>query len=190
MVHDGYVTSIQNTGEYGGQETGGPTPVWKQKKPKGNPGGGYSNTMKQNNNIMYCYSCGYNVDQNGWQCHPNNLKRTYIPNFSRGEAHTIAGASMKAQHKTLPGVSGAGKVWILAQQLQKANWVMDQQDTWKQHKQHQQWRGLRLGKTVSRTDKIDKQNLEPTSVKNLYPTQKNTYNRFALIATDEDNDEN
>ena len=52
------------------------------------------------------------------------------------EAHTAAGASMKAQHNTLQNVMEAGKGWILAQQLRKANWVMNQNEQWKEH---QQW---------------------------------------------------
>ena len=42
---------------------------------------------------------------------------------------------MKAQHKTLPDGTGAGHGWILAVQLRKANWVIDQNEQWKQ--QHQ-----------------------------------------------------
>ena len=42
---------------------------------------------------------------------------------------------MKAQHKTLPDGMGAGHGWILAGQLRKANWVMEQNKQWKQ--QHQ-----------------------------------------------------
>ena len=56
-------------------------------------------------------------------------KRTHIPNVGRDEAHTIAGASIKAQHKNLLDVSGVGNRCILAQQLRKAKWVMYQQDT-------------------------------------------------------------
>ena len=42
---------------------------------------------------------------------------------------------MKAQHKTLPNGTGAGQGWILAGKLCKENWVMDQNEQWKQ--QHQ-----------------------------------------------------
>ena len=42
---------------------------------------------------------------------------------------------MKAQHKTLPDGTGAGNRWILAQQLRKSNWVMDQNEQWKQQPQ-------------------------------------------------------
>ena len=125
----------------GRQGTGGQNPPWQQQKPKGAPGVSYSNTMKIHNNLSYLYSCGYNVDHNGLQFHPNTRKRTHIPNVGRNESHTIAGASMKVQHKTLPDGFGSGKGWILAQQLRKSNWVMDQQVTCKQQQQQQQWRG-------------------------------------------------
>ena len=59
------------------------------------------------------------------------------PNVPRNEAHTVAGALMKAQHKTLPDGTGAGNGWILAQKFRKANWVMDQNKQWKQQ---QQWK--------------------------------------------------
>ena len=153
-------------------------------------GGGYSNTMKQNNNLSYCYSCGYDVDYNRWKCHPSNRKRAYLTNFSREEAHTIAGASMKVKHKTLPDGSGDGKWWILAQQLRKSNWVMDQQDTWKHLQQQQQWHGWWLGSMVSITDKIYKRNIKPNYVNLLYFAQQNTCNRFSLISTDKDDDDN
>ena len=42
---------------------------------------------------------------------------------------------MKAQHKTLPDGTGARQGCILAVQLRKENWVMDQNEQWKQ--QHQ-----------------------------------------------------
>ena len=88
---------------------------------------------KVNLNLLYCYSCGYDVDHAGWKC--QYKKTTHIPNVPHNEAHTVAGASMKAQHKTLPDGTGARNGWILSQQLYKANWVMDQNEHWKQ--QHQ-----------------------------------------------------
>ena len=105
----------------------------------------YSNTMKFHNKISYCYSSIYDVDHIGWQCQLNKIKITHIPNVVRDEAHTIADASMKAQHKNLPDGYGADNGWILTQQLRKENWIMDQQDKWKQQHQQQhqkqQWRG-------------------------------------------------
>ena len=144
--------------------------------------------MKQNNNLMYYYSCGCDVDHNRWKYQPNNRNRTHIPNVSLDEEHTIAVASMKSQHNTLPDILVAGKVWILAQQLLKLNQLMEQQDTWRNQHQQQQCRGWRLGATGLRTDKIDKHNLEPTSVDSLYPTQQNNCNIFVLLTTDEDYD--
>ena len=58
---------------------------------------------------------------------------------------------MIAQHKTLPDSMGAGNSWILAGQLRKANWVMDQNKQWKQ--QHQ-WEKCRLGATRMDANKI------------------------------------
>ena len=121
--------------------TGGATTPRKQQKPKGNPGGSYSNTMKMNKNFSYCYSCGYDVDHTGWQCHANTRKQTHINNAGRDKAHKIAGASMQLQHKNLTYGSGSGKGWILAQKLRNTNWVMNQQYIWKQHHQQQKWRG-------------------------------------------------
>ena len=43
-----------NTVGYGGHVTGGPAHAWQQQqKPKGTPGGSYSNTSKINNNLLY-----------------------------------------------------------------------------------------------------------------------------------------
>ena len=139
--------------------------------------------MKQNNNLMYYYSCGCDVDHNRWKYQPNNRNRTHIPNVSLDEEHTIAVASMKSQHNTLPDILVAGKVWILAQQLLKLNQLMEQQDTWRNQHQQQQCRGWRLGATGLRTDKIDKHNLETTYVNSLYSNQQNTNNIFALLET-------
>ena len=93
------------------------------------------NTRKVNLNLLYCYSCGYDVNHAGWQFQYKNT--THIPNVPRDEAHTVAGASTKAQHKTLPDGTGAGHGWILAGQLRKAHWVMDQNE---QRKHQHQWK--------------------------------------------------
>ena len=145
--------------------------------------------MKMHNNLSYCYSYGYYVDHTGWQCHPNNRKITHIPNVGRDEAHTIAGSFMKAQHKTLPDISGAGKVWKLAQKLRNANWVIDQKDTWKQQHQQQQRREYWLGATGPISGKRDKKNLEPTTVNLLHPTKNTSTNRFVLLANNDDDDD-
>ena len=83
----------------------------------------HSNTRKVNLNLIYCYSCGYDVDHAGWKC--SCKKTTHIPNVPQYEAHTVAGASMKAQHKTLTDGTGAGNGWILTGQRRKANWFVD-----------------------------------------------------------------
>ena len=54
----------------------------------------YSNTRKLNLNLLYCYSCRYDVDHAVWQC--QYKKTTHILNMPCDEAHTVAGASMKA----------------------------------------------------------------------------------------------
>jgi hypothetical protein len=93
----------------------------------------YSNAVKQHLNLCYCFSCGYDVDHQGFQC--QDPRNNHIPAVKREDAHTIWGASMKAQHKTLPDGTGAGMGWILAQNLRKANFVMD-----KREENAQQWR--------------------------------------------------
>ena len=93
---------------------------------RGAPRQPHSNTSKVNLNLLYCYSCGYDVDHAIWQ-YPYK-KTTHIPNVPCDKAHTMAGASMKAQHKTLLDGTGAGIGWILDQQLRKANCVMDQNE--------------------------------------------------------------
>ena len=86
---------------HGGGARGGGNNQWYQD------GGGqreaerqpHSNTRKVNLNLLYCYSCGYDVDHAGWQC--QYKKNTHIPDIPCDEAHTVSGASMKAQYKTL-----------------------------------------------------------------------------------------
>lgn len=96
----------------------------------------YSNKLKTHQNLLYCYSCGYNVDHDGWNC--SCPKAHHIPNVHRDQAHEYDRASMKAQHKTLPDGTGVGKGWILAQNLSKANYVMDLQRQWRQQRQPDQ----------------------------------------------------
>jgi hypothetical protein len=68
-------------------------------------------------------------------------RNDHIPTVRREDAHTIWGASMKAQHKTLPDGTGAGMGWILAQNLRKANFVMDRRE-----ENAQQWRRRQAGR--------------------------------------------
>ena len=96
---------------------------------------------------------------------------------------------MKAQHKTLIGGLGYGKVWILAQQPIKENWLMDQKDSLKKQQQQKQWRGLRLGETGLRTENKYISYLEPPYEKPLYPTRQNHNNIFALLVTGKDKDD-
>jgi hypothetical protein len=113
-----------NQGNYG-QRNGNHQHGHQQGRQPGGRGNGmpFSNAIKQNMNLCYCFTCGYDVDHQGFQCPvPRN---DHIPTVSRDDAHTIWGASMKAQHKTLPDGTGAGMGWILAQNLRKANFVMD-----------------------------------------------------------------
>ena len=85
----------------------------------------YTNTRKHFQNLKYCYTCGYDVNHDGYNC--PNPKPGHIPNVPRDEAHECPGACMKAQHKTLPDGTGAGKGWLLAQAANKGFFTMAQQ---------------------------------------------------------------
>jgi hypothetical protein len=123
--------------QYGHSNQYGP-PQGRQPIGRGN-GVPYSNAVKQHMNLCYCFSCGYDVDHMGFQC--PTPRNDHIPTVKREDAHTIWGASMKAQHKTLPDGTGAGMGWILAQNLRKANFVMD-----KREENAQQWRRRQAGR--------------------------------------------
>jgi hypothetical protein len=94
-----------------------------------NPGGHrcvpppFSNAVKRHNNLLYCYSCGYDVDHDGYGC--TNPKVHHVPSVTRAMAHTVPRASMKAQHKTLPDGTGAGMGWILSESIGKASYIRD-----------------------------------------------------------------
>ena len=91
----------------------------------------FSNTRKTHLNLWYCFTCGYDVDHPGNRCPV--AKPNHIPNVPRDEAHTVPGACMKAAHKTLPDGTGAGKGWILSQNLTKHQWAMpNSQNPWQQ----------------------------------------------------------
>jgi hypothetical protein len=92
----------------------------------------YSNTLKQQLNMLYCYSCGYDVDHDGYHCPVNLQKQTHLPHITREQAHLVDGASMKAQHKTLPDGTGAGQGWVLERNLGKARYTMQKREEWKQ----------------------------------------------------------
>ena len=104
----------------------------------GNTQRAYSNTVKQHLNLLYCFSCGYDVDHDGYNCPPRCQKRFHLPHVKRDEAHTYEGACMKAQHKTLPDGTGAGLGWIMTKNMEKGRFVLDKQAQWKQQQQGRQ----------------------------------------------------
>ena len=55
--------------------------------------------IKNNMNLWYCFSCGYSVNHNGFQCPAK--KPNHIENVRREDAHKVMGACMKAAHKML-----------------------------------------------------------------------------------------
>ena len=75
--------------------------------------------MKQFDNLLYCFTCGYNVDHDRYHC-LIGIPGHHCPEVIRELAHTVNGACMKAQHKTLADRRGLGGGWILAQSVSKA----------------------------------------------------------------------
>lgn len=105
-----------------------PCNPWQQaggKNTNNLPNAPYSNTQKHFPNLKYCYSCGYDVDHDGYNC-PDE-KRGHIPNVHRDQVHLVPGARMRAQHKVLPDGTGVGKGWLLAQAANKGFFMMAQQ---------------------------------------------------------------
>ena len=47
----------------------------------------YINTLKSHINLLYCYSCGYDVDYDGYHCPPACQKMHHLPQVSRDDAH-------------------------------------------------------------------------------------------------------
>ena len=76
--------------------------------------------QKEHPNLLYCFSCGYDVDHDGYGC--QQAKYNHIPNIPRDRAHECQGACMKGQHKALADGTGVGKGWILSQNIGKAQW--------------------------------------------------------------------
>jgi hypothetical protein len=114
----GYGQPPQRYGSNQGQQRGQPVG-------RGN-GLPYSNAIKQNMNLCYCFSCGYDVDHQGFQCPDPRVN--HIPTVKRKDTHTIWGASMKAQHKTLPDGTGAGMwagYWRKTSEKQILSWTND-----------------------------------------------------------------
>ena len=56
----------------------------------------FSNALKQHINVLYCFSCGYDVDHDGYNCPPSCPKKNHLPNAKRDEAHMYEGACMRA----------------------------------------------------------------------------------------------
>ena len=81
------------------------------------------NKIKTFANLFYCYSCVYNVDHDGEHC--PLPKKHHFTNVSHNKAHEYDGACMKAQNKTLQDGTGVGKLWILAQSISKAHYVIN-----------------------------------------------------------------
>ena len=98
----------------------------------------YSNTTKRFLNLWYFFSCGCDVDHDGF--HSPARKPNHIKNVCREDAHKVMGACMKAAHKTMPDRTGAQPGWILAKQLSKPLWFIQQQEQYKQQYQQGQQR--------------------------------------------------
>jgi hypothetical protein len=98
--------------------------------------------QKTHNNLLYCYTCGYDVDHDGFACHIG-IAGCHIPNVKRDKAHMCPGASMKAQHKMLPDGTGQGKGWLLAPSITKAQFTMNKQQEHHHNQQRPptQWSG-------------------------------------------------
>ena len=79
-------------------------------------------------NLHYCFICVYDVDRPRNACLVSNPDY-HMPNISCEEAHMYAnqGASILAQHKSMPYVTGADMGWILANSISKAQFLMQHQ---------------------------------------------------------------
>ena len=101
----------------------------------------HTNVLKRFDNLLYCFTCGYDVDHPGTHC-PFTEGNFHLPNVKRDEAHLYShqGACMVAQHKSLSNGEGCGVAWMMANAVSKAQFVMDRQHAIKkQNGQHQQW---------------------------------------------------
>ena len=100
---------------------------WALGKPNGKGGSGIpnSNAEKQYHIMWYYFSCGYDVNYQGFQC--PHAKPNHIPNVARDKAHLVPGAIMKRQHKVLPDGSSASKEWIQTKGMNKAFYIMAKQ---------------------------------------------------------------
>ena len=69
----------------------------------------------------------YDVDHDGYKCPPSCQKKIHLPNVKCDEAHMYEGACMRAQHKTLPDGTGAGRGWMTTKQMEECRFVLDKQ---------------------------------------------------------------
>ena len=85
----------------------------------------HTNKIKRFHNLHYCFTCGWYVYHPGNAC-PLADTEYNMPNIPRAEAHMYANqvASMVAQNKSLPNGIGADMVWILANSIIRAQFVM------------------------------------------------------------------
>eukprot|EP00978_Attheya_sp_CCMP212_P013625 scaffold34205_cov26-Attheya_sp.AAC.1 len=49
----------------------------------------YSNKQKMNLNLFYCYSCGYDMDHDGYNCPVNQQTQKHLPHITRDNAHLV-----------------------------------------------------------------------------------------------------
>ena len=75
--------------------------------------------------LALLFSCGYDVDHDGYNCPPNCQKHVHLPQVKRDEAHMYQGACIKAQHKTLMDGTGAGMGWIMTKNMEKGHFILD-----------------------------------------------------------------
>ena len=47
----------------------------------------YPNALKQHMNVLYCFSCGYDVDHDGYKCPQSCQNQIHLPNVKLEEAH-------------------------------------------------------------------------------------------------------
>ena len=68
--------------------------------------------------VLYCFSCGYDVDHDGYNCPSTCQKQIHLPNIKWDDSHMYKGACMRVQHKTLPDGTGSGQGWIMTNQME------------------------------------------------------------------------
>ena len=76
-------------------------------------------------NLLYCFLCGYDVDDDVYNCPTNCQKQVHLPHIKRDDAHMYEGACMKVQHKTMPDGTGAGQGWIMTKNMEKGRFVLE-----------------------------------------------------------------